>query len=172
MDLTLITSKGEVTLIDCSDGADITEGMEWLKKIKCHQRHGRLLWDGTNLEELRSWRQPQHIFVPWNVCVLYWLLGNRGQIPLWLKGKYLVFRGTCFLNQDGEGVLLSLFWNKYQEDWAILPYPENWIEETRRSSRNKPVKPVRLVYSSGGCNETGGQRARKSERPELRVVKS
>ena len=168
MDLTLITSKGEVTLIDCSDGADIPEGMGWLKKIKYHHRHGRLMWDGTNLDGLRN---KKYIIVDWNVHPLHWFQANKDKIPDWIKEeKFLIFGGTCFLDEMGEGFFLSLFWNKYQKDWAILPYPENWVEEIRRSSRNKPVKPVRLVYSSGGRNETGGQRARKSERPELRVI--
>lgn len=171
MDLTVFTGNGMATLIDCSDGAIMPAGMTWLKKIKYHRRHGRLLWDGQNLDEFSS---EMFIFVDWNVNVLYWLLSNRGQIPSWLKGKYLILGGTCFLNQDEEGVFLSLFWNKYQNDWFILPYPENWKEEMNRIKKTKATK-IRLVHSQltrEQNNANAREKSCKKNTDRLKLVRS
>jgi len=120
-------------VIDCDADPFVPDG--W--SVEEHQKGGSFQWDASKVElwlangqknggkVLEGYMLHKEMAkkVPFNACVLDYLLANPHLIPEEWKGKYVFFWGTVYSYRDGSLYVRYLCWNDGRWDWGY-----NWLD--------------------------------------------
>lgn len=92
----------------------------------------------------------------WNTAIFDWLLRNQGAIPRRVRGKYLIFNGTVFVNNDGNEMVRALYYNRTYGQWMASVA---WSQRTRKEFERKRARDkLRRLAESVSSTATGGGR--------------
>jgi hypothetical protein len=121
-------------VIDCDKDPYLPEG--W--KVEEHQKGGQLIWDASKVNlylsegqkngkvlEGNKLRKEMAKKVPFNACVLDYLLANPHLIPEEWKGKYVFFWGTVYL-RGGDLCVRYLCWRGVGWFWSRYWLGGDW----------------------------------------------
>ncbi len=114
-------------VIDCDADPFVPDG--W--SVEEHQKGGSFQWDASRVElwltngqkngkvlEGNKLRKEMAKKVPFNACVLDYLLANPHLIPEEWKGKYVFFWGTVYRDRDGDLCVRYLCWRGGRWGWG------------------------------------------------------
>ncbi|MEK7602339.1 MAG: hypothetical protein AAB472_02545 [Patescibacteria group bacterium] len=125
-------------VIDCDADPFVPDG--W--SVEEHQKSGSFEWDASKVElwlangqkngkilEGNKLRKEMAKKVPFNACVLDYLLANPHLIPQEWKGKYVFFWGTVYRDSRGNLFVRYLYWSG--DGWL---WGDRWLDDGWRGS--------------------------------------
>lgn len=129
------TAPSGTHIVDCDADPFVPDG--W--SVEEHQKRGSFEWDASKVElwlangqkndkvlEGNKLRKEMAKKVPFNACVLDYLLANPHLIPEEWKGKSIFFWGTVYRSRDGDLYVRYLYWSGSGWFWSSIWLDSDW----------------------------------------------